>query len=127
MYLKMKKITSMKPSLYRYGISCPKGSKTHEHLRFQKFFRGLYPRTPVSRGASSNSAGRGACNARGGEERGRDGGGRGGDQYLCPPGKNPMDAHGLILYFCQFVINDRLLTKVVVIFLQFFSIQLYLR
>ncbi len=36
---------------------------TYEHLRFQKFFRGLYPRTPVSRGASSNSAGRGAYNA----------------------------------------------------------------
>ena len=36
---------------------------TYEHLRFQKIFRRLYPRTPVSRGASSNSAGRGAYNA----------------------------------------------------------------
>jgi hypothetical protein len=70
---------------------------TYEHLRFQKFFRGLYPRTPVSRGASSNSAGRGACNARGGEGRRGEGGGRGeGGERIntcAPPGKNPMDAH----------------------------------
>jgi hypothetical protein len=53
---------------------------TYEHLRFQKFFRGLYPRTPASRGASSNSAGRGAYNAegRGGKGRGGEGRGRGG-------------------------------------------------
>jgi hypothetical protein len=47
---------------------------TYEHLTFHKFFRGLYPRTPVSRGASSNSAGRGAYNAEG---RGREGKGGG--------------------------------------------------
>ena len=43
---------------------------TYEHMRFQRFFRGLYPRTPVSRGASSNSAGKGAYNAGRGEGRG---------------------------------------------------------
>ena len=47
---------------------------TYEHMRFQKFFRGLYPRTPVSRGASSKSAGKGAYNAGRGEGRGREGG-----------------------------------------------------
>jgi hypothetical protein len=52
---------------------------TYEHLRFQKFFRGLYPRTPASRGASSNSAGRGAYNAEGRGGEGRGGEGRGGE------------------------------------------------
>jgi hypothetical protein len=47
---------------------------TYEHMRFQKIFRGLYPRTPVSRGASSNSAGKGAYNAGRREGRGREGG-----------------------------------------------------
>jgi hypothetical protein len=67
---------------------------TYEHLRFQKFFRGLYPRTPASRGASSNSAGRGAYNAegrggegRGGEGRGREGKGR--------EGKGRVDPHAV--------------------------------
>ena len=56
---------------------------TYEHMRFQKIFRGLYPRTPVSRGASSNSAGKGAYNAGMGE------GGRGGG------GKEGMEGRGI--------------------------------
>ena len=57
------------------------------HLRayeISTFFRGLYPRTPVSRGASSNSAGKEAYNA----GRGRGGRGeRGGECYgaTAPP------------------------------------------
>ena len=50
---------------------------TYEH-EISKIFPGVIPRTPVSRGASSNSAGKGAYNAgRGGEGRKGEGQGRG--------------------------------------------------
>jgi hypothetical protein len=45
---------------------------TYVHLQFQKFFRGLYPRTPIIKG-------------RGGERRGKEGG-----DGMNPPKTNPV-------------------------------------
>jgi hypothetical protein len=51
MYFKIRKFTSQN-LVYQAAVFCVKNAPkvTYERLRFEKFFRGLYPRTPVKKG-----------------------------------------------------------------------------
>jgi hypothetical protein len=51
MYFKIRKFTSQN-LVYQAAVFCVGNAPkvTYERLRFEKFFRGLYPRTPVKKG-----------------------------------------------------------------------------
>jgi hypothetical protein len=51
MYFKIRKFTSQN-LVYQAAVFCVRNAPkvTYERLRFEKFFRGLYPRTPVKKG-----------------------------------------------------------------------------
>jgi hypothetical protein len=91
MYFKIRKFTSQN-LVYQAAVFCVKNAPkvTYESLRFEKIFRGLYPRTPVKKGRELGHeegikegwGGKGEDRGRGrGRERkeGRGGEGRGGE------------------------------------------------
>jgi hypothetical protein len=73
-YFKIRKFTSQN-LVYQAAVFCVRNAPkvTYERLRFEKFFRGLYPRTPVKKGREDM---RMRMERRGGEGRERiEGGG----------------------------------------------------
>jgi hypothetical protein len=94
MYFKLQKFTSQN-LVYQAAVFCVRNALkvTYEHLRFEKFFRGLYPWTPVKRGREDigrERKGRHGRTGRGREERGKAGRGRGrkgrrGGKRVVPP------------------------------------------
>jgi hypothetical protein len=82
MYLKIQKFPSQN-LVYQAAVFCVRNAPkvTYERLRFEKFFRGLYPRTPVKKGREDTRRER-----RGGEGEGVEGGkGRRGGKKVVPP------------------------------------------
>jgi hypothetical protein len=74
MYFRLQKFTSQN-LVYQAAIFCVRNALkvTYEHLRFEKIFRGLYPRAPVKRGGRTW----GGKEGKGGEGRGGKGRGAG--------------------------------------------------
>jgi hypothetical protein len=70
MHFKLRKLTSLN-LVNQAAVLCVRNALevTYEHLRFEKFFRGLYPRTPVKRGRERNGRWR-----EGKEREGKEGG-----------------------------------------------------
>jgi hypothetical protein len=80
MYCKLQKFTSQN-LVYQAAVFCVRNALkvTYEHLRFEKFFRGLYPWTPVKRGREGGYR-EGKKGRHGGQgERGRRGVRQGGE------------------------------------------------
>jgi hypothetical protein len=69
MYFKIQKFTSQN-LVYQAAVFCVGNAPkvTYERLRFENFFRGLYPRTPVKKGREDIRRER-----RGGERKEREG------------------------------------------------------
>jgi hypothetical protein len=90
MYFKIRKFTSQN-LVYQAAVFCVKNAPkvTYERLRFEKFFRGLYPRTPVKKGREDmrkelKKGGEGRERIEGGGGRGRKEGRGGEGREWCP-------------------------------------------
>jgi hypothetical protein len=83
MYFRLQKFTSQN-LVNQAAVLCVRNALkvTYEHLRFEKFFRGLYPRNPVKQGGRTRGGkgreGRGSGQRRKGEggKEGKEGRGR---------------------------------------------------
>jgi hypothetical protein len=76
MYFKIQKFTSQN-LVYQAAVFCVRNAPkvTYERLRFEKFFRGLYPGPPLKRGGRTRGGKGGGGRERGGREReGKEGG-----------------------------------------------------
>jgi hypothetical protein len=74
MYFKIRKFTSQN-LVYQAAVFCVRNAPkvTYERLRFEKFFRGLYPRTPLKRGGGHEEGKEGWEGMERKEGRGRQG------------------------------------------------------
>jgi hypothetical protein len=84
MHFKLQKFMSQN-LVYQAAVFCVRNALkvTYEHLRFEKFFRGLYPLTPVKRGREDlerERKGRHGRTGRGGRRGVRQGEGEGGKE-----------------------------------------------
>jgi hypothetical protein len=76
MYFKLQKFTSQN-LVNQAAVFCVRNALkvTYEHLRFEKFFRGLYPGPPLNRGGRTRGGkGREGREGEGGERRKGEGG-----------------------------------------------------